>query len=156
MRVKIAQPSAKTIVTQLELVGLRGKLVSYAYFLTVRTHFNVWYFIIRVRSSFDRWWWRHGLTPCHAATSQRHRTTQAYSGFLSLFCMGSPVPPVYWPYARIRLCKPRLDLQNILRQSYDYLTIMAKLRPTYEWRLIYRTSYEGRKAFLGYSSLAKS
>ena len=27
MRVKIAQPSAKTIVTQLELVGLRGKLV---------------------------------------------------------------------------------------------------------------------------------
>jgi len=27
MRVKIAQPSAKTIVTHLELVGLRGKLV---------------------------------------------------------------------------------------------------------------------------------
>ena len=27
MRVKIAQPSAKTVVTQLELVGLRGKLV---------------------------------------------------------------------------------------------------------------------------------
>ena len=27
MRVKIAQPSAKTIVTQLELVGLRGKLL---------------------------------------------------------------------------------------------------------------------------------
>jgi len=40
------------------------------------------------------------------------------------------------------------DLQNILRQSYDYLTIMPKLRPTYEGRLIYKTSYEGRKAVL--------
>jgi len=47
------------------------------------------------------------------------------------------------------------DLQNILRQSYDYLTIMAKLRSTYDERLIYRTSYEGRKAFLRYDSLAK-
>jgi len=27
MRAKIAQPTAKTLVTQLELVGLRGKLV---------------------------------------------------------------------------------------------------------------------------------
>jgi len=48
------------------------------------------------------------------------------------------------------------DLQNILRQSYDYLTIMPKLRSTYDKRLIYKTSYEGRKAFLGYNSLAKS
>ena len=50
------------------------------------------------------------------------------------------------------------DLQNILRQSYDYLTIMPKLRSTYELydgRLIYKTSYEGRKAFLEYDSLAK-
>jgi len=29
------------------------------------------------------------------------------------------------------------DFQNILRQSYDYLTIMPKLRSTYDGRLIY-------------------
>ena len=33
------------------------------------------------------------------------------------------------------------DLQNILRQSYDYLTIIPKLRSTYDGRLIYKTSY---------------
>jgi len=47
------------------------------------------------------------------------------------------------------------DLQNILRQSYDCLAIMPKLRLTYDGRLIYETSYEGRKAFLRYDSLAK-
>jgi len=31
----------------------------------------------------------------------------------------------------------RLDLQNISRQSYDYITIMPKLRSTYDKRLIY-------------------
>jgi len=46
------------------------------------------------------------------------------------------------------------DLQNILRQSYDYLTIMPKLRSTYDERLIYKTSYEGREALLRYDSLA--
>ena len=49
----------------------------------------------------------------------------------------------------------RPDLQNILRQSYDYLTIMPKLRSTYDERPIYKTSYEGRKAFLRYDSLVK-
>jgi len=34
----------------------------------------------------------------------------------------------------------RPDLQNIFRQSYDYLTIMQKLRSTYNGRLIYKTS----------------
>jgi len=48
------------------------------------------------------------------------------------------------------------DLQNIIRQSYDYLTIMPKLRSTYDGRPIYKTSYEGRKAFLRYDSLAIS
>ena len=48
------------------------------------------------------------------------------------------------------------DLQNILRQSYDYLTIMPKLRSTYDRHLIHKTSYEGRMAFLRYNSLAKS
>jgi len=38
------------------------------------------------------------------------------------------------------------DLQNILRQSYDYLTIMPKLRSTYDGRLIYKTSYNEREA----------
>jgi len=47
------------------------------------------------------------------------------------------------------------DLQNTLRQSYDFLTTMPKLRSTYDGRLIYKTSYEGRKAFLRYDSLAK-
>jgi len=50
----------------------------------------------------------------------------------------------------------RLDLQNILRPSYDYLTIMTKLRSTYDGRLIYKTSYEERKDFLRYDSLAES
>jgi len=47
------------------------------------------------------------------------------------------------------------DLQNVLRQSYDYLTIMPTLRSTYDGRLIYKTSHKGRKAFLRYNSLAK-
>jgi len=41
------------------------------------------------------------------------------------------------------------DFQNILQQSYDYLTIMPNLRSTYDGRLIYQTSYEERKLFLG-------
>jgi len=39
------------------------------------------------------------------------------------------------------------DLQNILRQSYDYLTITPQLRSTYDGRVIYKTSYNGWKAF---------
>ena len=39
--------------------------------------------------------------------------------------------------------------------SYDYLTIMPKLRSTSGGRLIYQTSYEERKTFLWYDSLAK-
>ena len=48
------------------------------------------------------------------------------------------------------------DLPNILRQSYDDLTIMTNYRSTYDRRLIQKTSWEGRKASLGYNSLAKS
>jgi len=33
------------------------------------------------------------------------------------------------------------NLQNILRQSYDYLTTMPKLRSTYDGRLIDETAY---------------
>jgi len=43
----------------------------------------------------------------------------------------------------------------IYKISYDYHTIMPKLRSTYDGRLIYKTSCEGRKAFLRYDSLAK-
>jgi len=43
----------------------------------------------------------------------------------------------------------------IYKISYDNLTIMPKLRSTYDGRLIYKTSYEGRKAFLRYDSLAE-
>ena len=46
-------------------------------------------------------------------------------------------------------------LQNILRQSYDYLTIMPKLRSTYDGRLIYKKSFEELKAFLRHDSPAK-
>jgi len=34
----------------------------------------------------------------------------------------------YWP-----------DLQNILRQSYDYLTIMPNLQSAYDCPLVYKT-----------------
>jgi len=44
----------------------------------------------------------------------------------------------------------------IYKISYNNLTIMPKLRSTYDGRLIYKTSYEEHKAFLRYDSLAKS
>jgi len=51
----------------------------------------------------------------------------------------------------------RPDLQNILRRSYDNLTIMPELRSTYDGRLIHhQTFHEECKAFLGYDSLGKS
>ena len=48
------------------------------------------------------------------------------------------------------------DLQNIVRQSYDYLTIMPKLRSTYDGRLIYKIPYNEWKAFGRLDSRAKS
>jgi len=36
-------------------------------------------------------------------------------------------------------------LQNILRDTYDYLTIMPKLRSTHDEYLIYKMSYDYRK-----------
>jgi len=39
------------------------------------------------------------------------------------------------------------DLQNILRQSYDYLTIMRKLRSICDGRLIYQTVLRMEKGF---------
>ena len=46
-------------------------------------------------------------------------------------------------------------VQN-MEVTYDNLTIMPKLRLTYDRRLIHKTSYEGHKAFLAYNSLVKS
>jgi len=48
------------------------------------------------------------------------------------------------------------DLQNILRRSYDYLTMMPKLRSTYDGRLVYKTSYNEWNAFHRHDSRAKS
>ena len=47
------------------------------------------------------------------------------------------------------------NLRDILRQSYDYLTIMPKLRSTYDRRLIYNAYHKGHKVFLRCDSLAK-
>ena len=54
--------------------------------------------------------------------------------------------------SRVSIQEP--DLLNILRQSYDNLTIMPKLRSTYDKGVIYKTSYEESKAFLRHDSLA--
>ena len=55
----------------------------------------------------------------------------------------------------VRLTITEAIFTKILRQSYDYLTIMPKLRSTYDGRLIYKTSYKGSKAFLRHESLPK-
>jgi len=44
------------------------------------------------------------------------------------------------------------DLQTVLRQSYDHLMIMPKLRFTYDGCLTYKTCYEEWKTFLRYYS----
>jgi len=36
------------------------------------------------------------------------------------------------------------NVQNILRQSYDYIMIMPKLQSTYDRRLVYKISHEER------------
>ena len=46
------------------------------------------------------------------------------------------------------------DLQYISGQSYDCLTIMPKLRSTYDGHRIYKTSCEERRVFLRYDLLA--
>jgi len=45
---------------------------------------------------------------------------------------------------------------QIYKISYDNITIMPKSQSTYDGRLIYKTSYEAHKAFLGYDLPAKS
>ena len=66
-------------------------------------------------------------------------------------------PETTWLYPEMSKSRDqrRLCLQNILRQSYDYLTTMPKLLSTYDGRLIYRTSYEERTAIFRYESPAK-
>ena len=59
---------------------------------------------------------------------------------------------VCWPGAQNArdntLMYQRPDLPNILRQAYDCLTIMPKLRSTYDGRLTFQASCEERKDFL--------
>jgi len=52
-----------------------------------------------------------------------------------------------WQDALLRLSNLGPDLQNILRQSYDYLTIMPKLRSTYDGRLIYKNILRRAQGF---------
>jgi len=58
-------------------------------------------------------------------------------------------------FSSVRSCSGN-QFKNILRQFYDYLTIMPKLRSTYDVRLLYETSYERREDFHRYDLLAKS
>ena len=50
---------------------------------------------------------------------------------------------------------PGARFTKYLTTIFDYLTVMPKLRSTYDGRLIYKTSYEGRKAFFRYDSTCK-
>ena len=84
-------------------------------------------------------WWGAGMVICLERGADLHMA-QLMSLPLTVSCFSKIQGP---------------NLLNVLRQSYDYLTIMPKLRSTYDERLIYKTSYEERKAFLRYYSLAK-
>jgi len=48
------------------------------------------------------------------------------------------------------------DLQNILRLSYDYLTIMPKLRSTYDGCIIFQHLVKNAGLILRYDLLVKS
>ena len=81
----------------------------------------------------------------------RHRILRQISAAIAI-----SVTSICYGFVHKRVVQQGPDLQNILRQSYDYLTIIPKWRSTYDRRLLHKTSYEGRKAFLWYNSLAKS
>ena len=75
--------------------------------------------------------------------SVQNATAQLITGTRCTGYQWSSASPTNWPsWGAI--------YKNILRQSYDYLTIIPKLRSTYDGRLIYKTSYEERKDFLRY------
>jgi len=107
----------------------------------------------------SEWQWHHlgHMQVCISFQTDNHASTPPLS-FLQAGCPSCrpAVMPVSANGLGISLgFYQGPDLQNILRQSYDYLTIMPKLRSTYDERVIYKTSHEGRKAFLRYDSLAK-
>ena len=60
-------------------------------------------------------------------------------------CMLLPMRPYH--HLRIVFITNPLSWGPIYKISYDSLTIMPRLRSTYDERLIYKTSYEWRKAF---------
>jgi len=62
-----------------------------------------------------------------------------------------PAGPNFWrTFIGHSFVDLELDLQNIFQQSYDYLTIMPKLRSTYDGRLIYEKRLtKNARVFLG-------
>jgi len=108
---------------------------------------DVWWSCVNCSCSI--WLYLTLSTTCFSTLSQARR----YRQLLALTEHYITIATFMWrPFLNQNLGP---DLQNILQQSYDCLTIMPKLRSTYDRRLIHKTSYEGRKAFLRYSSLAK-
>ena len=112
----------------------------------------------------------HGITQCYlppgrgdipaltdgVPNRQTDRQTQRYAERVRDICNDSPQSKhctnTFHNYAE-------RFTYNLSRQSYNKLYIKIippKLRSTYGGRLIYKISYEGREAFLGYDSLARS
>ena len=86
------------------------------------------------------------LTYCHNSSKKEHITKYSIKSTINSTEAANLPGPSSAPSARHVLVRP---------QSYSYLTIISKLRSTYDERLINKTSYEGCKAFLKYDSLAE-
>ena len=73
-----------------------------------------------------------------ASTDQWCQTSSCWGGTLASPQLQNGVIHRVWVRA---VWNQGPDLYNMLRQSYDYLTIMPNLRSTYDKCLIYKTSY---------------
>ena len=80
----------------------------------------------------------------------------AASLFNKLTYLLTLITQFYRPDAQPTVLKHWRPGARFTKYFYDSLTIMPKLRSTYDRRIIHKTSYEERKAFLRYNSLAKS
>jgi len=90
-------------------------------------------------------WSGHSLTHWHSAQHNQHLLYYA-----SIHPPSSSYADNSFQWSTKKASMPKNqgpDLQNSLRQSYDYLRIMPKLRSTCDRRLIYKTSYKERKNF---------
>jgi len=99
---------------------------------TYVAEYRLVYFLMAFPFRIDTVGWAPGR-----ATGMQKLSDEVFNGVGVVICLGS-------------------DLQNILRPSYDNLTIMPKLRSTYDGRLIHETSYSEWKAFHGQDLRAKS